>query len=524
MIVVLILHVLAFLPTVVPAPVHESENRCGPNAFFVCLVSIGRAADLGAVDRAFPDRSNPASFADLKATAGRFGVLAEAVRWMDSPPLFERGAAAIIPVDGPSGRRHFIAIIKSRGDKFLVVNYPTSPSWVSVDRLRKEAAWDGTALVLAADEESLTGATGHQSYGPSLIAGGAAALFLIGLVASRRRSRRVSPSPGSPTAGFTIVELLVVIGLIGLLVSLLLPAVQSARGAAHRADCSNRLRQIGIALHNYTDTWRDTLPPALEPHMKGFPNGAMVRRNLSPHARLLPFVEQDPLWRSIDLGETGTGAGEGHHSPTSELNAALLSQRVNVYECPADSVPPGGTSYRMCHGTSPGYYSTDGAFPDRARLGVARFDGFPLNRISDGLSNTAVFSERSVGDRDETNYETWRDRAVLELMSLGTPDEVASACRFPEQAVVSHASYDGASWLLTAQHLTLYNHVLPPNSSVPDCRIRNGNAAVTARSHHPGGAHVLLCDGSVRLVAASIDLAPWRAVATPDDGDPSSVF
>lgn len=497
-------------------------NRCGPYALFACFAATGIEADFDAVDGAFPDRSRPASLADIKLAAARFGLRAEGVRWRAAPPVFDGGVAAIIPVDGPNGRRHFIALIQSRGDRVLVVNYPASPAWVPVTRLREEAAWDGTALVLARDELGLARATGRRSTGPALLAGAAAILFIAGLIASWRRPRGLKTAVGA--GGFTVIELLVVIGVVGLLLGLLLPAVQAAREAAWRTDCSNRLRQVGLALHNYADLWHGTIPPALERHLRGYPNGVLVPRNLSPQARLLPFVDQTPLWVSIDLSETGDGAGSGVDPPASEVNAPLLTRRVPAFECPADSVPPGGTSYRMCKGTTPGFAQTEGDFPNRSRVGVARFDGFPLNRVTDGLSNTACFAERAVGDRNPQAYDSWRDRVLLDRTSLGTPDEIAAACRLRPGDVRSHQSYDGASWLLTAYHLTLYNHVLPPNSTTPDCRIANFSGAFSARSLHPGGAHLLLCDGSVRLAAESIAVAPWRALATPDDGDPSDGF
>jgi prepilin-type N-terminal cleavage/methylation domain-containing protein/prepilin-type processing-associated H-X9-DG protein len=333
--------------------------------------------------------------------------------------------------------------------------------------------------------------------------------------ASKRRRGR---------CGFTLIEVLVVLGIIALLVSLLLPAVQWAREAARRASCKSHLRQIGLALHNYFDV-HQFVPPSTQMYVLGPPFEAsgeprILWRNISPHAQLLPYLGQQVLWERIDLSETGEGTiGQ---PPYSLVNAELLNERVAVFECPSDAVPAGGTSYRICSGSSPLHVERRwGSDPLTWGLdGIGyHYAGIPLSRIRDGMSHTAAFSERVVGDRNPEVYNPWRDLAHLpESHYVGTkPDAMAAACARMTEPPESHNSYTGSCWLLTDWLFTLYNHVLEPNSRTPDCVI--GGFAMTARSMHPGGVNLLLADGSTRFVSSSIDRQLWRAVASISGGE-----
>lgn len=500
-----------------PTETGDDDNRCGPYALFVCAAAAGCEISHEELDRVLPDTGRQTSLEDLRLAAGKLGFYAAGTRWPDRSPPFGPGeAAAVIPVVAADGRRHFLAVVESRGDQLRVVDLPNSPAWVFDAVLRKDGGWDGTALLVASSEAGLQERTPLATLGPAIVAMVAAMLFGIGVVISCRRShvraRRIA-------AGFTIIELLVAIGVIGLLCSLLLPAVQRVREGARRAACSNNLRQIGIAVQNYADVHSGRLPPALMRHIL-LPDGVLINRNLSPHARLLPFIDEEGLWQRLDLGETGEGAGDG--KPTSRLNAAMLEYRVALFQCPSDTVGAGGTSYRMCNGSTPGIHHSPLRGPDEPRFGVASFQGRPLSSITDGLSATACFSERVVGDTDGAHYDAWKDRAVAShSASDSTPDGMAVVCQSTPPNPPSHDSYDGATWLLTSYAYTIYNHVLGPNSRTPDCRA--GHRAVTARSYHDG-VHVVFCDGSTRLVSDSIDLLVWRGVATFDGRDAAPNF
>ncbi|MGC1274921.1 MAG: DUF1559 domain-containing protein [Planctomycetaceae bacterium] len=493
-----------------------SIERCGPHALFVCAAAVDREISFEELESALPIDQRQSSLEDLRQAAGKLGLASGGASWSTELPTFRRGeAAAIIPIVARDGRRHFLAIIQSSGEQLLTVDFPAPPRWHLAAQLREQGEWEGTALIVAADAQHLQDLQGNDSLGPILTVITAAVFFASGLLLRGRR--RVVGRSKSPVAGFTIIELLVSIGVISLLLSLLLPAVQSARQAALRIDCSNRLHQIGLATQNYADVHGGMLPPA-SVRVVVMPEGRMIPRNLSPQARLLPYLEMSAVWDSIDLAETGDGAGDGRDPPGSPLNAALLTQSVPVLTCPADSVPLGGNSYRMCRGSTPGLHVSPGSGSNRALLGVARHFGCELSKITDGLSSTACFSERVVGDQDPSSYDPWRDRAILEMTGVnGLPDEMAAACQLVPADVKEHASFDGATWLLTANHLTLYNHVLPPNSKTPDCH--DSHDAITARSHHAGGVHVLFCDGGVRFVSASYDLDAWRGIASIDGGE-----
>ena len=491
--------------------------RCGMYSLYLCAAATGEQTSLDDIRELLPPDREEDSLDDLRIAAEKLGLSACGVRWSDTVPTFRRGeAAAILPVVTPDGRRHFVPAVASRGGQLLVVDFPANAGWVFGSRLRERAGWNGVALVIA-DDDRLLDRMLHESdrRGPILIVAAAAVLFLAGLVLPR--PRRAHAAAGSSRRGLTVIELLVVIGVIGLLLALLLPAVQHARGAARRVDCSNRLRQIGLATQNYADVWHGMLPPAQ--HWFVLPNGIVQNRNLSPHARLLPFLEQGDLWERIDLAQTGNGVGNGESAPTSNVNADLLHWGVTAFECPADVVPPGGTSYRMCLGTGPGRGASPPHVKNGARFGVATQAGCRLQSITDGLSTTACFSERVVGDHDTGRYDPWRDRMIVQAAAptVTTPDAMLHICESAGVPTDKHISFDGSTWLLTAYHMTLYDHVLPPNSRIPDCS--GSSQAITARSHHPGGVHVLFCDGGVRFVSASYDLAAWRAIASIDGGE-----
>ena len=157
-------------------------------------------------------------------------------------------------------------------------------------------------------------------------------------------------------------------------------------------------------------------------------------------------------------------------------------------------------------------------------MGAVTAENAP-GRRSSCKADPAAFAERVVGDRNLDRYDPWRDRATIPEAGMGgvTPDDMASACQMVPVLPVTHYSHDGSTWLLTSFPQTLYNHVLPPNSRIPDCHAYPGYA-ITARSHHHGGANVLMVDGSVRLVSDSVDLAIWRALASVTGGETISDF
>jgi prepilin-type N-terminal cleavage/methylation domain-containing protein/prepilin-type processing-associated H-X9-DG protein len=332
---------------------------------------------------------------------------------------------------------------------------------------------------------------------------------------------------------FTLVELLVVIAIIGILVALLLPAVQAAREAARRTECNNNLKQIGLALHNYHDTHK-RFPFGKGPSYPGAP----VYARWSTHALILPFMEQTNLQSAIDFRYPPATPGMGgviafmpaYSNPGGE-NTTISKTLVAGFFCPSDgSAPdpawPGQTNYAgnqggwLCdRGDSPAA-SSDIA-PNEVQTGVLYY----LSRVGfadilDGSSNTAIFSEKLRGrGSPHPRYD------MFVIPNQTTLDATYQTCTTVNVLTATPlTSKWGWSWVMGENCCTLYNHVSTPNTNT--CAglpfpgtMTNMAMQVAPNSHHPGGVNVLLADGSVRFVANSIDLRVWRALGTRSGGE-----
>jgi hypothetical protein len=230
--------------------------------------------------------------------------------------------------------------------------------------------------------------------------------------------------------------------------------------------------------------------------------------------RLLPYLDQEALYHQLDLAEDGVG--EHNEPPTSSHNPAALTWRVPVFECPSDQVPAGGNTYRANIGAGPGYQAVSTLGP---------FTPFRTSRASqmvDGLSHTAFFCERLVGDRKTSVFTPARDY-FFSGGSIITAAEAEQLCQLPVGVTPQHFSYSGATWLFSGFAHTYYNHVRTPNSVDLDCANAVGGwGAFTARSLHRQGVNVALGDGAVRFVGNSIDINVWRALATHAGGESTS--
>jgi prepilin-type N-terminal cleavage/methylation domain-containing protein/prepilin-type processing-associated H-X9-DG protein len=318
---------------------------------------------------------------------------------------------------------------------------------------------------------------------------------------------------GLPRA-FTLVELLVVIAIIGVLIALLLPAVQAARESARRAMCLNNLKQFGVAMHNY------------ESAKKEFPQGRnQWPQVVSAPARLLAYVEQASLEELVDPNGTLTLGGP---------NDAAAKNLVPLLVCPSDpqkgQVPGSayfGTNYAACNGTGT---ITDAAgnvtYPTIAGgNGVFAQRPVKLAEILDGTSNTAAFSESLIGDGAAISaMPTHPQQIRLVVLEVpGGSDPTPAAC---DGGSGVWNPRRGEQWINGHFGHTLYNHYYAPNPPGKwDCGNGSHNKALsTARSNHPGGVNLLLCDGSVRFVRDTIALGIWRALSTRNGGEPVSVF
>lgn len=294
--------------------------------------------------------------------------------------------------------------------------------------------------------------------------------------------------------GFTLVEILVVIGISAILFALLVPAVQKVQAAAARSKCVNNLHQIGIALNHY------------ETAKKAFPAGSEV----SAGARLLGFLEQNALAFLVQVD-----------APLADPQNVIASHtRVPVFLCPSDpangKVPEKfdwGTNYVACNGVG-ARFDADGnpttilAVPD----GDGLFARYPvrLAQVSDGLSNTAAFSESGIGRGTQNGVAGARNSELL--LEVGGDDLNAEDC---ERAAGAFSGARGARWIGGNYGDALYNHFFPPGHPGWDCTNVNRSKGLTAaRSNHSGGVNMLFADGSVRFESTSINIGPWRALAT----------
>jgi prepilin-type N-terminal cleavage/methylation domain-containing protein len=320
--------------------------------------------------------------------------------------------------------------------------------------------------------------------------------------------------PRRTPLGFTLIELLVVIAIIGVLIALLLPAVQQAREAARRSACTNNMKQIGLALHNYNDAYKvfPTYLLHINPACGG--NGWM--------SMILPYVEQGALYDSINFNMNVAG-GPNMNTGTCFVSALLgnktaFTNVVSAYTCPSD-VNQSGLKYEMYTGNPRkesqlvSYAGTLGApyaWPYVLQGPFTYFDGVltgttwptptqrPLKAISDGLSKTLFAVERKSA---QFYNGIWTGSIWPSPMPIHTTLIWNSGDLYANGAVV-----------------TLLYGINPPNS-----RITTGTQPLWpyhwSASYHPSGVNGLLMDGSVQFISDSIDKQLlWNSV-TVAQGD-----
>jgi prepilin-type N-terminal cleavage/methylation domain-containing protein len=303
-------------------------------------------------------------------------------------------------------------------------------------------------------------------------------------------------------SGFTLVELLVVIAIIGILVALLLPAVQAAREAARRTQCLNNMKQIGLALHNYHDTH------------KVFPFGQGGTGNrYSALSLMLPFMEQTTLHDLIDFKQTAT-------APAND--AARLTE-VPMFRCPSDFNNPlpqtgGATNYMANKGSGIVWQLATGpnlGLPNPS--GILFFQSSTrMAHIIDGTSSTAAYCERVLADGSNGIVSPLAD-VFFHPGAPTTPDQAKQMCDAHDiyNLAFQFPLFMGAPWI-DGQHT--YLHATGPNSR--SCGYFTVlRAVMPPSSRHPGGVNLLLCDASTRFVAETVDLTTWRGVGTRDNGE-----
>lgn len=308
--------------------------------------------------------------------------------------------------------------------------------------------------------------------------------------------------------GFTLIELLVVIAIIAILIALLLPAVQQAREAARRTQCRNNLKQFGLAIHNYHDTF-DTFPIADV-------NGTSTP--VSAHARLLPAMDQTPLFNRVDFNVPYNHANN---------DFARLTE-VPAFRCPSnpDALPStlgGRNNYYWNAGNGIVMYDSGLSGQPAANGVIYHTRKIKFRDVIDGLSNTAAMSEKMTGD-GSNGVASPRTDTFQPGTYPNNADEAMQQCNAINTSDLTKQGYSnvGAPWLQQYHSTNQYNHVLPPNGR--SCMYPPGRISTTANSQHTGGVHVLLCDGSVKFVSENISTVIWRAIGSINGSETTGEF
>ena len=315
------------------------------------------------------------------------------------------------------------------------------------------------------------------------------------------------------SSGFTLVELLVVIAIIGVLVALLLPAVQAAREAARRTQCNNSLKQVGLGMHNCHDT-RGKFPQGQYNPIGTDPATATPWNRACWWHDLLPFVEQQPLYQAIDAFTKSTPAPyymcwAVNNDPVNPCSPGR-NTIVKMFVCPSDKIGVKNQTvagneqgfhgnFVMCGGSTIYNPTTDPQGTDLNGLFYV-FSKTRFADITDGTSNTLMGGEVIVV----------RDTTVHDLRG-----------RY-------HNTWQGN---------TLFSTLYPPNTSVGDrsnycinapqapCQGLTTTAVVqSARSYHPAGGNFLLADGSVRFIMNAINLNTYQSLGTRNGGESLTDF
>jgi len=308
--------------------------------------------------------------------------------------------------------------------------------------------------------------------------------------------------------GFTLVELLVVIAIIGILVALLLPAIQAAREAARRTECGNNMKQLGLALHNYHDV-HNIFPPAyLQPGGAPYSStyvgaaGSGKNRNFTGHIYMLPYIEQQAIYDQIDfrlaVGNAdwyGIGGGGYQHDATDV--------RLQAYECPSE-VDFRYYNPRTYNGTN--YYDCEKAWRTNYGFVMHLYDHYQRGNY-----------------RRVTSYPSWRERSMFGMNGAAVLGEIldgtSTTMAMIETPMKKWSTVYGPYW-----NMYVYTSPIVPTRGInkpyrPATDPERKVYAWGAGSFHPGGCQMILADASVRFISDGIDQTTLGALVTIKGGE-----
>jgi prepilin-type N-terminal cleavage/methylation domain-containing protein/prepilin-type processing-associated H-X9-DG protein len=322
----------------------------------------------------------------------------------------------------------------------------------------------------------------------------------------------------SPRNAFTLVELLVVIAIIGVLIALLLPAVQAAREAARRQQCQSNLRQISLGLSNY-ESAKGSYPPAFEFAVPGPEPAALPVANIGPNwaIRLLPYVEQQSLFNQIDKTVVAAGTWPGGKAPPAighANNARIRMAVLDVYRCPSDNykdiLMEWGTTqwargnYAANAGNGPlfnragdGIFgpNSDGWRDGRRRGVIGPNVAARMKEITDGTSNTLMVGEVRAGITPLDRRGSWAlgqaGASVLFWFGQTGDDNGPNVCSDLADDTAGIRPADAA---------------LMKTECMPDYTGDDFQNQATVRSSHPGGVNIGLADGSAHFIREDVDI------------------